>query len=192
MYDRAFDGGRTFREYLADVMANPDLWQAVTARVRLSADAIGGVRAVPGRWRVLALAEDWCGDAVNILPVVAHLVDAAPDVELRIVGRDEYPGLMDRHLTNGSRSIPVFILLDEAGEPRGWWGPRPAALQAWFEAGGRQLPKEERYLELRRWYARDRGASIAREVTDLIRCGAALDTETYQGTRPCPDLRVAA
>jgi hypothetical protein len=54
------------------------------------------------------------------------------------------------------------------------------------------LSKEERYLELRRWYARDRGASIAREITDLIRCGALLDAEVYQGTQPCPGLRVAA
>jgi hypothetical protein len=192
MYDRAFDGGRTFREFLADVTANPELWQAVTSRVRVSADAIEDVRAVPGRWRVLALAEDWCGDAVNILPVVAGLVDAAPNVDLRIVERDEYPGLMERHLTNGSRSIPVFILLDESGAPRGWWGPRPEALQAWFEAEGRQLPKVERYLELRRWYARDRGAAIVREVTDLIRCGAVLYGEVYQGTRPCPSLRIAA
>jgi hypothetical protein len=192
MYDRAYDGGRTFPEFLAGVTAAAELWQAVTARVRVSGDAIEGIQSIPGRWRLLALADDWCGDAVNILPVVAGLVDEAPDVELRIVGREEYPGLMDRHLTNGNRSIPVFILLDEAGVPRGWWGPRPAALQAWFETEGRQLSKVERYLELRRWYARDRGASIAREVTDLIRCGAALGAETHQDARPCPGLRVAA
>jgi hypothetical protein len=192
MYDRAFNEGRTFREFLAGVTANPQLWQAVTARVQLSAEAIEAIRSVPGRWRVLALADDWCGDAVNILPVVARLVGAAPNLDLRVVGRDEYPDLMDRHLTNGSRSIPVFILIDESGTPRGWWGPRPAALQEWFDAEGRRLPKEERYLELRRWYARDRGASVANEVTDLVRCGAALETEPFQGTQPCPGLRVAA
>jgi len=192
MYNGAFNEGRTFREFLAGVTANPQLWQAVTSRVRLSGEALERVWAVPGRWRLLALADDWCGDAVNILPVVARLADAAPNVDLRIVGREEYPDLMDRHLTNGARSIPVFILLDDSGVPRGWWGPRPAALQEWFEAQGRQLSKEERYLELRRWYARDRGASIAREITDLIRCGALLDAEVYQGTQPCPSLGVAA
>lgn len=192
MYERAFDRGRTFGEFLASVTANPGLWHAVTSRVRLSVESIEAVRAVHGRWRLLALADDWCGDAVNILPVVARLVDAAPNLDLRIVGRDEDPDLRDRHLTSGTRSIPVFIPIDESGVPRGWWGPRPSALQEWFETKGRHLPKVERYLELRRWYARDRGVSIVREVTDLLRCGASSGGEAYRGTRPCRRLRVAA
>lgn len=192
MYDSAFHEGRTFQEFLTGAMTHEDLWRAMSSRARLPADAIEAVRTVPGRWRLLALADDWCGDAINILPVVARLADAAPNLDLRIVGRDEYPDLRDRHLTNGSRSIPVFIVIYASGAPRGWWGPRPSALQAWFETEGRQLTKEERYLELRRWYARDRGVSTVREVTDLLRCGAALETEPYQGTQPCPGLPVAA
>jgi hypothetical protein len=192
MYDSAYLEGMTFPEFLAGVSANAELWQAVTARVRLHAGAVHAVRSIPGRWRVLVLADDWCGDAVNMLPVVARLVDEAPNVELRIVGRDAYPALMDRHLTNGNRSIPVFILLDEAGVCRGWWAPRPTALQAWFETEGRRLPKEARYPELRRWYARDRGASTVREFTDLLRCGAARAVDGGQVAQPCPSLLAVA
>jgi len=51
------------------------------------------------------LVEDWCGDAVNTLPVIGRLAEHASNIELRVVGRDANLDLMDAHLTNGSRSI---------------------------------------------------------------------------------------
>lgn len=149
-------------------------------------------RGLPGDWRLLAIADDWCGDAVNILPVVSQLVARIDTLALKIVSRESRPELMDRHLTNGSRSIPVLILLDDEGTCRGWWGPRPSELQAWFEAEGRPLPKEDRYRELRRWYARNRGAAIAEEVVALVACAVQADArDCGDGRRPCQD-RLAA
>lgn len=191
LYRIAFEQGRPFGAFLRQTRANRDLWHAVSARAAVSTEAVKRIDAVPGRWRLLALADDWCGDAVNILPVVARVAEATENLELRVVGRDEHPGLMERHLTNGSRSIPVLILLDEAHRPKGWWGPRPAELQAWFEATGRALPVEDRYRELRRRYARDRGAGIAREIADLVECAATGDEPAYSGTRPCASLVAA-
>lgn len=80
------------------------------------------------------------------------------------------------HLTNGSRSIPVVILLP---------------LQAWFEAEGRPLPKEERYRMLRRWYARDRGVTVATEIVDLLSCAALPDPAGCDNPRPCAELQTA-
>jgi hypothetical protein len=58
------------------------------------------------------LTEDWCLEGVNTLPVVARLAEAAPSMELRVLDREGHPELMDRHLTNGSRSIPIIMFLD--------------------------------------------------------------------------------
>jgi hypothetical protein len=190
-YESAFRGGRTFRQLVQDVDANRDLWRALAQRAPLVQDAAARVTRVPGRWRLLALAEDWCGDAVKTLPIVARLADAASNLELRIGRRDEHPEVMDRHLTGGRRSIPVVILLDERGRARGWWGPRPGPLQAWFEREGRALAKPDRYREMRRWYARDRGATTASEIADLIECGATSRSGFYRGTRPCVELDAA-
>lgn len=44
-------------------------------RARVSPEPVGTARDVPGRWRLLTIADDWCGDAVNILPVVARLAE---------------------------------------------------------------------------------------------------------------------
>ncbi len=171
-YEAAYGSGVSFPRFLEEVRATPELWRGVAQRTIVDEEARGRVRRARGSWRLLVLADDWCGDAVNSLPVIARLVDAHPAAELRIVPRDAYPELRDRHLTSGSRSIPIVVLLDDEGVPRGSWGPRPAELQAWFEGELRDLPSAERYRALRRWYARDRGASTAREIAELFERGA--------------------
>lgn len=62
---------------------------------------------------------------------LAKLAERASNLDLKILGRDSNPDLMDSHLTGGSRSIPVVILLDETFIERAWWGPRPRDLQEW-------------------------------------------------------------
>lgn len=192
MYEQAYREGTTFEAFLEGAEKNRELWHAMAPRARVPIETVERTRSVPGDWRLLAIADDWCGDAVNILPVVARLVEQVDTLELRIVGRESRPDLMDRHLTNGSRSIPVLILLDDQGVCRGWWGPRPSELQAWFEAEGRPLPKDERYRELRRWYARNRGVAIADEIAELITCATLPEArDCSDATHPCPD-RLAA
>ena len=165
-----FESALPFPEYLETVRKNESLWRGVHDRVRLPEAVVAEGRALHGTWHLLALSEDWCGDAVNILPVVAHLTEALPNVDLRVLPRDENLDLMDAHLTNGhSRSIPVFILYDEDFRERGWWGPRPGKLQRWVMEEGMKMEPGPRYAETRRFYARDKGTAILAEVLDLIR-----------------------
>lgn len=191
IYQQAFEAGVPFQRFLATVAENRDMWHAMAARASVSRDVVDQVRGAPGRWRLLVIAEDWCGDAVNILPVVARLAEESGRLDLRIVGRDAKPGLMDHHLTNGNRSIPVVILLDETGVCRGWWGPRPAELQALFERDIRPLPKEDRYPRLRRWYARDGGRAIALEIAEMVLCAATRAAGHCTNVRPCRELKAA-
>ena len=114
---------------LANVTKNADLWAAVWRRAVVAEDYLERVAAVPGDWHLLVLSEEWCGDAVNTVPVVAKLAAFSPNLELRVLARDENLDLMDAHLTGTSRSIPIVILLDDEYRERAWWGPRPTALQ---------------------------------------------------------------
>jgi hypothetical protein len=157
-----------FPTYLDHVEKNAELWRAVYDRVRLPADLVERARALEGTWYLAALSEDWCGDAVNTLPVVARLAEEV-GWELRVFGRDDNPDLMDAHLTGGtSRSIPVVMVYDEGFRETGWWGPRPAELQAWVLEEGLQMPSAERYKVTRGWYARDRGRATLEEVLDVF------------------------
>jgi hypothetical protein len=75
---------------------------------------------------------------------------------------------MDAHLTGGTRSIPVVMVLAESGREAGWWGPRPSPLQRLYHDELKHLPSEERSRKKREWYARDRGATAVEEVLALL------------------------
>ena len=167
MRDRFF-AGATFADLLGRPKDNPDLWAAIYRRAELSHAAARRAAALTGHWHLLVLSEDWCGDSVNIIPYVARLEECCEHIDMRILGRDSNPDLMDAHLTGTSRSIPVVIVYDEDFVERGWWGPRPGPLQEWVLAEGLALPKPERYRHIRAWYARDRGETIVSEILTIM------------------------
>jgi len=159
-----------FEDFVAAGEQHKGLWEGVYRVVRVPDWAF---QAMPlgTRRRLLGIAEDWCGDASSTIPILARFADAAPGMELRLVRRDEHPELMDRYLTNGSRSIPIVIVLDESYRELGHWGPRPGALQAWVLEKRPVVPKAELYPLIRKWYARDRGETTLREVLAIAGLG---------------------
>jgi hypothetical protein len=168
LHDR-FDAAPTFDRFVAAAQANKQLWTATYKLSRVPESFVERVRTLPERLHLLVLNEDWCGDAVNTLPVIAKLASLVPaKVDLRVLGRDANPDLMDAHLTGTSRSIPVVIVLDDSYAERGWWGPRPKELQAWALGPGQALDRADRYREIRRWYARDRGLTTLEEIVALM------------------------
>lgn len=163
-FERLWTDGLSFADFIeASDPKHRGLWEGIYKIARLPPWVSSAVPAGTRR-RLLVIAEDWCGDASNTVPIVTRLAEALPGFEVRIVLRDQHPELMDRYLTDGSRSIPIVIALDEEGRELGHWGPRPAVLQAWVMANRTLMPKAELYPKVRQWYARDRGESTVREV----------------------------
>lgn len=158
----------TFEQFLETTVENRELWHHTARRAQVPPELVARVEAVPGRWRLLALVEDWCGDGMSTIPYVARLAELARNLELRVLTRDANPDLMDAHLSDGARAIPVVMLFDDAMEERAWWGSRPAELQRWVAGPGQLLGKEDRYREVRAWHARDRGRSALEEITRMI------------------------
>lgn len=152
--------------YLRPGMEQYTLWKGVYDHAVVAGWALEQFMRGKMR-RLLVLAADWCGDSANTVPVLARLVDLVPGLELRILERDQYLAVMDRYLTNGSRSIPVAIALDEDFRELGYWGPRPAVLQEWVMAR-KVMPTPQRYAYARGWYARDKGESTLRELLAAI------------------------
>ena len=164
-----WESASPFETFVAADSAHHALWDGIYRLARLPEWAAGVV--VPRPTRLLVLAEDWCGDAVNTVPILARFAQAVPGLELRILGRDANPEVMDRYLTNGSRSIPIVIALDEEFRELGHWGPRPTVLQGWVMANRATMPKSELYPQVRQWYARDRGETTLREVLGVAGIG---------------------
>jgi thioredoxin family protein len=158
-----WDQALPFDAFVAASEKQRGLWEGLH---RIAVIPDWAVAAVPlgARRKLLVIAEDWCGDASSTIPIVARLAEAVPGLELRIIRRDEHPEVMDLYLTNGSRSIPIVIALDDQFRELGHWGPRPGVLQSWVMANRSTVPKAELYPQVRTWYARDRGESTLREV----------------------------
>jgi hypothetical protein len=170
-YRTYWDAAFTWADYLAnEIREHRGLWEAVWERSKLPEWAADVAARHGGAWKVLVLSEDWCGDASNTVPVIARLAQDLPGWEMRVVKRDENPELMDRHLTNGSRSIPLAIVLRPDFTVAGTWGPRPGELQSWVlaEKKAAKRPVGDIYRDVRTWYARDRGESTVREVLAVV------------------------
>ena len=165
-FQKLWDEALTFDEFVrACQVQYCGLWEGLYKLARIPEWALAAVPPEAHR-KLLVIAEDWCGDASNTVPVLARLAGLLPGLQLKVIMRDKYPEVMDQYLTNGSRSIPIVIALDDSFREVGHWGPRPAELQAWVMANRTIMPKTELYPKVRQWYARDRGETTIREVLE--------------------------
>ncbi|MEQ8705158.1 MAG: thioredoxin family protein [Phaeodactylibacter sp.] len=147
---------------------------------RLTPETLGGIERLQAPVTMLVLTEAWCGDAAQVIPVLQKLAEASPRLSLKLILRDEHPDIMDAFLTNGGRSIPKIIFInDSSGEVAGSWGPRPAAvqqividyktkLQQLEDAKAKKVLQQETIVETQKWYARDKTKSIQSEVMQAL------------------------
>lgn len=120
----------------------------------------------------VVLVESWCGDAAQSLPVIAKIAEETPNIELKIILRDEHPEIIDQYLTNGGKAIPKLICFDKhSGDEIGSWGPRPVGIQERvkeFKINNPETSHEEFVNNLHLWYGRDRGKMIQEDFTKVI------------------------
>ncbi len=162
----------TYERFVAQSTEHCALWTGVYRTARVPEPLVAQAAALGGRFRLLVIVEDWCGDATNTVPVLVRWIERLPNAEIRLVRRDEHPVLMDAYLTGTARAIPIVIVLNEEMEEVGHWGSRPTELQRWVMQRRRAGAGKELYPEIRRWYARDRGASTLREVLAVMERGS--------------------
>lgn len=164
----AWEGGIPFLRFVEQAEKNLNLWEGIYRNSTIPNWAKQGACERGQDLRLLVLVEDWCGDASNTVPILARLGDEADCLEMRVLKRDDNPTMMDRYLTNGARSIPIVIALDQEFNERGHWGPRPRELQQWVMDNKDSMPTTELYPQVRRWYAEDKGETTLREVLELF------------------------
>jgi len=117
----------------------------------------------------MVITENWCGDSAQNLPYVAKLAELNENIDLVIVLRDSNPEIMDKYLTNGTKSIPILIVFDENGNELFKWGPRPERLKKEIlEMKFKGIVKPELYEKLHLWYSRNKGSELTKELTELF------------------------
>lgn len=62
---------------------------------------------------VLILTEEWCIDSTQFVPVIARLAHEVPDIDVRVLRRDDNKDLATNYRRkDGYQAIPVFIFFD--------------------------------------------------------------------------------
>jgi thioredoxin-like negative regulator of GroEL len=118
----------------------------------------------------LVISEPWCGDAAQTLPFLNKIAQLSANIDLKIVLRDENPELMDQFLTNGSRSIPMVIMLDADFNVIDTFGPRSKAatklVADYKEHHGKIDDAFKEMLQV--WYNNDKGVSIINDILETL------------------------
>uniref|UniRef100_UPI004049501A thioredoxin family protein n=1 Tax=Flavobacterium sp. TaxID=239 RepID=UPI004049501A len=118
----------------------------------------------------LVIAEGWCGDAAQLLPIMNKMAEVSENIALKIVLRDDNDELMSLFLTNGGKAIPKLIVLDEENNVLGDFGPRPEGAKQlildYKAANG--VVDETAKIELQKWYLHDKGIATQNEIMALM------------------------
>jgi hypothetical protein len=155
-----FGQGMTFQQYLDQMNTNKDKFLETLAAVEVTPEERAVFKNRPEKLNVLVITEDWCGDALTNFPVLAKMVEGAPNVEMRVFLRDQNPDLMDQYLNRGLfRSIPVFVFFDGDMKEVARFIERPPKITEYIE---------QKQLELRRQLRAEHGEEWRRAAADEI------------------------
>jgi len=119
----------------------------------------------------LVLTESWCGDAAHLMPVMNKIAELNDNINFKVVLRDENDALMNQFLTNGNKSIPKLIMIDnETGDVVNSYGPRPneatKMVNDYKNEHGKLTPEFKE--DLQRWYNKDKGQSTLKDLTEML------------------------
>lgn len=137
-----FENGLTVEAYKAQMKVNREEMQRIYDQFELPDDP-RLQQLKEKNLKVIVITEDWCGDAMMNIPVLLKIAEET-NMDVRMSLRDDNLELIDQYLTNGkSRSIPIFVFLDEDYHQYSVWGPRAQEVQQFVDETRSDLPDKE-------------------------------------------------
>lgn len=139
--------------------------------LKVSEEAQEKIASFKGSVTWLVLTESWCGDAAHVIPVINKVAELHPTIDLKLVLRDENDALMQQFLTNGGKSVPKLIMIDNAsGDVVDTFGPRPTGatmLVEDYKAEHGTITAEFKEI-LQSWYNKDKGQNTVEDLISLL------------------------
>lgn len=153
-------------------MLNDKRMKRLDKTIKLTEDAVTKIEAYHGNVTWLVLTESWCGDAAQTIPVINKVAELNANITLKVVLRDENEALMNEFLTNGGKSIPKLIAIDNsAGNVIGNWGPRPSEatkmVNDYKAEHGKLTPEFKQDLQV--WYNKNKGQNTIEDLLQLLK-----------------------
>ena len=119
----------------------------------------------------LVLTESWCGDAAHVIPVINKIAELNDNIDLKVVLRDDNEALMNQFLTNGGKSIPKLIMIENTtNKVVNTFGPRPTEatqLVKDYKAKYGILTPEFKE-DLQGWYNKNKGQNAIEDLVGLM------------------------
>ena len=166
-----FSEGFSYDGYLAQIKVNRARFDGFYAGCRIRSEDAASFRELADRpngpAKMLVLGEDWCGDVVRGMPVLARVAEAG-GMELRIFPRDLNHDIMNEFLNRGEfMSIPVAVFYTRDYRYICHWIERPemasretAEIEAAIRAEDPEISDQE--------FSRERRARTAARAGDWI------------------------
>lgn len=144
--------------------------QRLNKKVSINEELKSAIDQLPIQQTWYILTEAWCGDAAQNIPVIVAASLSNPMINVKLLLRDENPEIMDKYMTNGGRSIPKLIAVDEDFNELFTWGPRPAgAHKLLLEYKANPVKTYKEFSEdVQRWYIADKSESVQKELTTIL------------------------
>jgi len=160
-----FEQGMTFQQYLDQMGTNKETFTKFLSEIVIRPEDKEALAKLGKKLKVMVITEDWCGDALYNVPVLAKLVEGNPNIETRVFLRDKNPDLMDQYLNQGMfRSIPVFAFFDEHMNEVARLLERPAKITEQLEKKMLEVRRSMRLENLEQWRQ-----DVAGEVRSLLK-----------------------
>ena len=165
-------GAEQTPEKIEATKLNAHRMKRIEKQIQIKEELVQQIKNIKRKWIWTVLVEAWCGDGAQVVPVIAKMASLNPNIDLKIILRDENPDIMDKHLSNGARSIPILICEDEmTNKEIDVWGSRPKKITEMakdFKSANPNVSHDEFIKHLHLWYAKDRGEAIQNDFLQLI------------------------
>ena len=126
---KRFEQGFTYPNYMAQINVNKARMEGFYDNFQVKPEEAAALKKLAerpeGPNKMLVLCEDWCGDVVRGLPVLARMAEAT-GLEMRVFPRDEHHDIMNEFLKNGEwMSIPTAVFYTRDHQYICHWIERP-------------------------------------------------------------------
>ena len=132
-----FETGVTYEQYMDQIKVNKARFEGFYDGFRVKPESAAALsdlsQRAGGPAKMLVLGEDWCGDVVRGLPVLARVAEVA-GLEMKIFPRDENHDIMNEFLKNGQwMSIPTAVFYTKDHQYICHWIERPEVAEREME-----------------------------------------------------------
>ena len=180
-----FSEGFTYPDYMAQINVNKARMDAYYDAFQVSDEETQSLQSLnqrpDGPARMLVLCEDWCGDVVRGLPILARVAEAG-GFEMSVFPRDQHHDIMNEFLKNGEwMSIPTAVFYTRDHQYICHWIERP-------EVADREMVEIEEAIRAEnpditdQEFGRERRARTAAKAEDWQRASVTEIIELLQSS----------